>query len=557
MARRPFALSVLAALSMLVACTASAAASPSSGGRAGGQPGNGPGDGSGFEPQIGTLPPAAAAIMAKPEYRNARWVYSVVDAETGKTLLANRPDELVFTASTAKNFTVGSAYATLGTDFRYTTPVYTTATPAEGVLDGDLVLVASGDPALGGRGATEGRVDQAFTATTIDHVYGDLAPNAAVVPDDPLAGLDDLARQVAASGITTIEGDVTIDTRLWDTFETQEASVTPIFVNDNILDLMVTGTEPGRPATVELRPQTEAITVTSTVTTTDATTPTSLEVTPDPADPTSITVSGTIVGGTSQLTIYRVPDPASWARTLFIEALGRAGVTVTAPATRANDETTLPVKDSYAASDRVASLTSPPLAAFGRMILETSYNTGANAVLCVLAAHTGSTDCLDGLKAVYQQIGDAGLDPDAVFLIDGQGADPASTTSNEMVGWMRWALTQPWGAELEAAQPVLGVSGTLAAVGHDSPAQGKVAAKTGTSASLDPTTGRAYYKVQSLAGYMTTDSGEKLVFALSMSGGTYRDLATALQQSNADVSGVAAAFQQALSAPASSGPGAE
>jgi D-alanyl-D-alanine carboxypeptidase/D-alanyl-D-alanine-endopeptidase (penicillin-binding protein 4) len=55
-----------------------------------------------------------------------------------------------------------------------------------------------------------------------------------------------------------------------------------------------------------------------------------------------------------------------------------------------------------------------------------------------------------------------------------------------------------------------------------------------------------YYKVQSLAGYLTTERGERLVFSLSMSGATYPDLPTGLQNANADVAAVAAAFQQAL-----------
>jgi D-alanyl-D-alanine carboxypeptidase/D-alanyl-D-alanine-endopeptidase (penicillin-binding protein 4) len=54
--------------------------------------------------------------MAKPEFKTARWIYSVVDPQTGEVLLANHPDELVFTASTAKNFTVGAVYAAAGPD---------------------------------------------------------------------------------------------------------------------------------------------------------------------------------------------------------------------------------------------------------------------------------------------------------------------------------------------------------------------------------------------------------------------------------------------------------
>lgn len=497
---------------------------------------------------IGELPAAAAAIMAKPEFKTARWIYSVVDPQTGEVLLANHPDELVFTASTAKNFTVGAVYATAGPDATLTTPVYATAPAVDGLVDGDLVLVASGDLALGGRGAMEGRVDHTFTATTIDHVYGDVAPNAALVPDDPLAGLDDLARQVKEAGITSVAGDVMIDTRIWNTFAGQEGPVPSVFVNDNILDITVNAGAVGEPATLDLRPETGAIAVTSTVTTSDATTPTALRVTPSPSDPSAITVSGTIAAGASQLTIYRVPDAATWARTLFVEALRRAGISVTAPAVGPNNEASLPPQNSFPAEQKVAAITSPPLEAFGTMILKTSYNTGANAMMCLMAARAGSPDCIDGLKAVHEQIDKAGLVADHVLLFDGQGADPASTTPAQMVAWMRWAQTQPWGAALVAGQPVLGVDGTLASTGQNSPAKGKVAAKTGTSVALDPTTNRLYYKVQSLAGYLTTDQGRNLVFALSMSGATYPDLATGLHDANEDVAGVAAALQQAFSA---------
>jgi D-alanyl-D-alanine carboxypeptidase/D-alanyl-D-alanine-endopeptidase (penicillin-binding protein 4) len=72
-------------------------------------------------------------------------------------------------------------------------------------------------------------------------------------------------------------------------------------------------------------------------------------------------------------------------------------------------------------------------------------------------------------------------------------------------------------------------------------------AKTGTSAHGDPATGRALFNVQSLAGFMKTDDGRRLAFDLSMSGATYPSPLEGALQSNADVSGVAAAFQQSLS----------
>ena len=56
--------------------------------------------------------------------------------------------------------------------------------------------------------------------------------------------------------------------------------------------------------------------------------------------------------------------------------------------------------------------------------------------------------------------------------------------------WLKWTQTQPWGAAFKAGLPVLGQFGALASVGRNSPAKGKVLAKTGTSAHPDPATGR-------------------------------------------------------------------
>src|SRR6202022_496517 len=100
---------------------------------------------------------------------------------------------------------------------------------------------------------------------------------------------------------------------------------------------------------------------------------------------------------------------------------------------------------SYDAQQQLASLTSPPLSEVGTMILQTSYNTGANAVLCLLAAHAGSTNCLDGLQPIRTQLNQAGLAPSNVVLVDGQGADPASVTPQDMARWLVWTQAQLWG----------------------------------------------------------------------------------------------------------------
>ena len=97
--------------------------------------------------------------------------------------------------------------------------------------------------------------------------------------------------------------------------------------------------------------------------------------TPDPANPHILVVSGSIPERKPQLTVYRVPDAADWARTLFIEALERTHVSVGAPALRSNDQSRLPAEKTVPTMPKLAALRSPPLQALGSMILRTSYNT--------------------------------------------------------------------------------------------------------------------------------------------------------------------------------------
>ena len=71
--------------------------------------------------------------------------------------------------------------------------------------------------------------------------------------------------------------------------------------------------------------------------------------------PNVFEVSGTIAADAGPtLRVGEIPNPASFARTAFIEALQRAGVKVTASATGPNPVDRLPAKSSFPADQRVA-----------------------------------------------------------------------------------------------------------------------------------------------------------------------------------------------------------
>ncbi|MBA4021666.1 MAG: D-alanyl-D-alanine carboxypeptidase [Gordonia sp.] len=488
------------------------------------------------------IPAEATAIMETDPYTAARWSYLVVDPETDEVIYSNQADTFMFLASQTKHFTVGTVFNDLGVDRKVTTPVYATAAPAGGTLTGDLVLVGSGDLALGGRNADQGKFD--FATDGIDHVYADALPGAVLAPGNPLAGLDAMAEQVAASGVTRVDGDVLVDPRLWETYDTVEGLVPSIFVNDNLVDIQASPGEPGQPATIQMLPGNGLFTIDNQVTTGAADSDSTLKVAADEANPTLLHVTGSVPAGKTSLTVYRITDASSWARQLFIEALQRKGITV-ASTSKSNNDAALPATGSYQDNLRLASLESAPLGESGGMILATSYNTGANTFVCLLAVEAGSDQCEDGLPAIRDLAAEAGVPASDFVIMDGQGGDPSSATPTAVATWLKWVSDQPWADTFWSGQPILGERGSLSGVGVDSPAKGKVIGKTSTSADVEPGTERLIITTQGLSGYLDVGDGKRLLFVTAVSNAVFPDLPRGVFQVGDDVGMVAAAFQQA------------
>src|SRR4029450_10681059 len=139
--------------------------------------------------------------------------------------------------STTKLLTTGTAMGVLGADHRFRTRVYRKGTVSAGVLKGDLILVASGDPNLSGRLKPDGTL--AFE--NVDHSY-DADPNTREVTGDPLLVLSALAQNVKPSGITRVSGSVIVDASMFREGDRELGTgvvISPIIVNDNLVDVTI------------------------------------------------------------------------------------------------------------------------------------------------------------------------------------------------------------------------------------------------------------------------------------------------------------------------------
>ena len=491
------------------------------------------------QPPHDSLPAAIVAVMQKPRYAHATWSLLVTDLGSGKTVYQLNPDRLAFTGSVRKLFSVGVALNALGPDYRFKTPVYRTGpVDAAGSLNGDLVLVAAGDLTLGGRLEPNGTI--AYTA--FDHNEADSLGTAILTPQDPLHGLDELARQVRASGIRSVSGDVVIDDRLFDSYRVPNGNllVTPIVVNENMVDVWLAPTQAGRPAPVDWRPKTPAFAVDGRVDTVAAGQEAGIALSGGglmncnwPAACVG-TVTGKIPigyraplsGSPTFVGTFRVESPSSFARIAFVQALQRAGVSVNAPVLEQNPVGKLPPKGSYAPGTQAAQFVSPPYSQYSKLILKVSLNLGANLSLSLFGLTKRQTTIAGSLAAERKTLVERmGILPgDFDFPTNGSGSPDSRAAPRATVKMLAGMSRGSTYAAYRASLPILGVDGSLTDTGRSLPAKGHVFAKTGT------TVDKSGLKAQVLAGYIDARSGRHLVFALYVNdAGPIKDIADVAQ----------------------------
>ena len=181
-------------------------------------------------------------VEAEPVFTRATWGIHVADLATGEVLIDQAGGKSLVPASVMKIYSLATALDSYGADYRFRTPVYVVGEVKDGVLAGDLVLVASGDFSFGLREQADGTL--AFNSLPeVDHnsTYTGFPGGAHIKNSNPLSALDALATQVKAAGIGEITGDVLIDDRLFETYRGFSAgAIAPIWVNENVIDITVT-----------------------------------------------------------------------------------------------------------------------------------------------------------------------------------------------------------------------------------------------------------------------------------------------------------------------------
>jgi N-acyl-D-amino-acid deacylase len=457
-------------------------------------------------------------IMQRPEFAHSHFGVKFIEAGTGKTIYALNSSKLFVPGSTTKLLSTGTAMELLGADYRFHTKLYRIGPiKKDGMLDGDLVLVASGDLNLSNRIQPDGTM--AFEDE--DHSYG--GPDSRGLPSDPLAVIKDFAKQVAAKGIKRIKGRVLVDVSLFPEGERElgtGVAISPVVVNDNVVDVMVTpGAAENAPVDLKINPQTSYVRIINQAKTGKSGSRTELEYGEEKQNPDgtrTATLTGSIaLGGKPVMHAYPAPEPSRFAATVLMEALKEQGIA----ANLASLSETIDFKKlaaGYTPENVVAEHTSPAFAEEVKVTLKVSQNLHASSMpylLGALAGHKTTGILQEGFDLENEFLTKAGLDLSGAAQSDGAGGN-AYFTPDFMTQYLLYMSKTKDYEAFYRGLPILGKDGTLVKIQTASPAAGHVHAKTGTYGTYDALNKKLMITGKGLAGYMDTASGQHLILAL-------------------------------------------
>lgn len=465
------------------------------------------------------------AILADPAIVRAHWGISVVSTD-GHSIYALNDGQSFEPASNAKLFTTATAFAVFSQQSHFETKVVARGTlDSDGALHGDIVLEGSGDPSISGRAwPYAGKTER---------------------PNPPLQALQDLADQIAESGlIRKVEGRVVGDDS-WFSFERYGsgwawddlqwdygAPVSALTVNDNVvyLDLMP-GAKPGDPVAASWNPAVPYYALENTAVTGATAPKPQLGLDRQPGSKI-VRLYGTIpINSKGVHLALAIEDPAEFAAQAFRQMLIAHGISVAGvaaaqhdlPATTGEflDESRMPLpaglpgEKSLSApvippTERpLATYTSPPLVQDLTVINKVSQNLHADLVLRDLGkAVLNDGSIAGGARVVRQFLIQGGVDPQDFLFFDGSGLSPQDLiTPRAATTLLTYAARQPWGEAFRATLPIAGVDGSLSGRFAHSPVKGNLFAKTGTLA-----------EVNALSGYLITRSGKTVVLSILCDG---------------------------------------
>ncbi len=403
--------------------------------------------------QVATLTHTIDGLLNDRALRGAQVGLIAADTTRGTLLYSHNADQDFMPASNFKLLVGSAALHILGPNFSYVTSVLADRAVAGGVLSGNVYLRGGGDALLSA------------------------------------ADLDAAAASLAAAGVKRIDGDLVADAThddaqrygdgwSWDDLPYYYAPVvTALELEDGVVHIsMVPGASVGAPVTLRVNPQSDAFTIENQLQTGPAGSEDTSEIGRSWDAPTQIQLTGSYPLGAkpSGDIAPSVPDPESYASSVFASALASHGITLTGK-----------IRNGKTPSDSSVlwSHNSLPLSQLMQKFWYPSDNLMGELLLKELGVAQRGEPGTDDNGRIAEQgyLRSIHVDPATVAISDGSGlSNYDRITPRDLFTILQSDWDGPYRDIVSDALPLSGVRGTLQHQFLGTPAQGNVFAKTGS-----------------------------------------------------------------------------
>ena len=440
----------------------------------------------------GAASPEAIGRLIEPVIagRGGRIGVAVFSVDRQTPLYLHRADEALLPASNMKLYTTAAALDRLGPDFQYTTSLYTDGTLlSDGTLNGNLILVGRGDPALSGR----------FFGDSVTYVF------------------DRMAASLRARGVRRVSGRLIGDTSYFDDLLTGPgwesgnllwwygARVTALAFNDNVVTVLIRpGSRSGDAASVEFLPRTDRLPIVNRVVTGGRRSARSVGIRRRP-EIGGYEVWGRLPAGSSPVRhVVAVENPPAFALSVLRVRLERMGIEVVGEDQVAWRREALP-RRPWTLLD---SHTSPRMIELVRVVNKHSQNFFAEQILKTMGSvfrEHGSFEA--GGSVVEEVIAGFGVTRRNVDVADGSGLSRSNRVTARATAELLVAMRgHPQFEDYYGSLLIAGYDGDPRRL-NAAAARGNVHTKTGTLRGAS-----------ALSGYVTTGDGELLAFSVITNG---------------------------------------
>ena len=441
-----------------------------------------------------TLDEEIEAIITAPPLDQLHWGILILEASRGRILYSRNSQKKFVPASNMKVLSTATALSLLGPDYRFDTEIWGVGIldSLSGQLEGDLVLYPTGDPTLSER----------------------FYPSAT-------APLDSLAQRLWEAGVRSVTGSLVVDASRWDSTTVPgswmvgnlprafAATGAALAIGEGEILVEVTaGPEVGDPALTRWWPETPENFFSAAFLTTHPDSSLRREVHYLP-ESRRLRIEGRApLGGTDTISVAQ-RDPAAVAAEALLNSIEARGIRVDGGLRMAWVQEDPLARERTADSQRLATLTSPPMGEIVEAILEPSQNWMTEQLVHALGMELGEKGSWrEGFRIerefFTQEVGVDSLD---LTYRDGSGLAAYNLiTPRAMIRILEHMRSSPHGDLFRLALAEPGEEGST--LRNRLPGlDGRLFGKTGTIT-----------HVNSLSGYLTTDSGRELIFSILTNG---------------------------------------